>query len=253
MRITKTANHNHEKLFPNHKSALKVTDPELLEVFDNFAFDEVLQYGELDIKLRMKVILAAMIAMQTLSEYKLMLEAALNVGVTPIEIKEIVYQSVPYCGIAKSLDFIHATNEILTSRGFELPLEGQSTTNPDTRMEKGLNIQKEIVGAVTIDKMYENSPESQIHLQRYLSANCFGDYYTRNGLDIKTRELLTFSMLIAMGGFEPQAKGHIMANLNVRNDKQLLLTVVTNLLPYLGYPRTLSAISYLNEMIPESQ
>ena len=252
MRITKTANQNHEKLFPDYKSTLKVTDPELIEVFDNFAFDEVLQYGELDIKLRMKVILAAMIAMQTLSEYKVMLGAALNVGVTPIEIKEIVYQSVPYCGIAKSFDFIHATNEILISRGIELPLEGQLTTNPDTRMEKGLNIQKEIVGAEAIDKMYENSPESQIHIQNYLSANCFGDYYTRNGLDIKTRELLTFSMLIAMGGCEPQAKGHIMANLNVGNDKQLLLKVVTNLLPYLGYPRTLSAISYLNEMIPES-
>lgn len=252
MRITKTANQNHEKLFPDYKSTLKVTDPELIEVFDNFAFDEVLQYGELDIKLRMKVILAAMIAMQTLSEYKVMLGAALNVGVTPIEIKEIVYQSVPYCGIAKSFDFIHATNEILISRGIELPLEGQLTTNPDTRMEKGLNIQKEIVGAEVIDKMYENSPESQIYIQKYLSANCFGDYYTRNGLDIKTRELLTFSMLIAMGGCEPQAKGHIMANLNVGNDKQLLLKVVTNLLPYLGYPRTLSAISYLNEMIPES-
>ena len=95
-------------------------------------------------------------------------------------------------GITKSFDFIHTTNEILTNRGIELPLEGQSTTNPDTRMEKGLKIQKEIVGAEAIDKMYENSPESQIHIQKYLSANCFGDYYTRNGLDIKTRELLTF-------------------------------------------------------------
>jgi 4-carboxymuconolactone decarboxylase len=253
MRISDTAEKNHEALFPNHKSTLKVTDPELIEIFDNFAFDEVLQYGELDIKLRMKVILAAMISMQTLSEYKVMTEAALNVGVTPIEIKEIVYQSVPYCGIAKVFDFIHATNEIFTSRGIKLPLEGQSTTKPDNRLEEGLKIQKEIIGAEVIDKMYENSPESQIHIQKYLSGNCFGDYYTRKGLDVKTRELLTFSMLIAMGGCEPQAEGHIMANLHVGNDKQLLLTVVTNLLPYIGYPRTLSAISYLNEIIPESK
>jgi 4-carboxymuconolactone decarboxylase len=78
MGISENANKNHEELFPNHKSTLKVTDPELIEVFDNFAFDEVLQYGELDIKLRIKVILAAMIAMQTLSEYKVMLGAALS-------------------------------------------------------------------------------------------------------------------------------------------------------------------------------
>lgn len=253
MRISDIAKNNHEALFLNHKSTLKVTDPELIEVFDNFAFDEVLQYGELDIELRMKVILAAMIAMQTLSEYKVMAEAALNVGVTPIEIKEIVYQSVAYCGIAKAFDFIHATNEILRSRGIKLPLDGQSTTDPDNRMKEGLKIQKEIIGAEVIDKMYENSPESQIHIQKYLSGNCFGDYYTRKGLDVKTRELLTFSMLIAMGGCEMQAKGHIMANVHVGNDKQLLLIVATNLLPYIGYPRTLSAISYLNEMIPESK
>ena len=71
-----------------------------------------------------------------LSEYKVMLSGALNAGVTPIEVKEIVYQSVPYVGIAKVLDFIHATNEILESRGIKLPLEGQSTTSPETRYEK---------------------------------------------------------------------------------------------------------------------
>ena len=45
-----------------------------------------------------------------------MLAAALNVGVvgvTPIEIKEIVYQSVPYVGMAKAFDFVQATNEFL--------------------------------------------------------------------------------------------------------------------------------------------
>lgn len=196
------------------------------------------------------VILASLIASQTLSEYKVMLGAALNVSVTPIEVKEIVYQSVPYVGIAKAFDFIHATNEILESRGIELPLEGQSTTSPETRFEKGLEVQKEIFGDM-IGKMYEAAPENQIHIQKYLSANCFGDYYTRKGLDVKTRELLTFSLILALGGCEPQLKGHIQGNLNVGNDKETLLSTVTQLLPYIGYPRTLNAIACLNEVIPE--
>lgn len=250
MRITETANRNHEELFPNHKSTLKVTDPELIEVFDNFAFDEVISYGNLDTKTRMMVILSSLIASQTLSEYKVMLDAALNVGVTPIEVKEIVYQSVPYVGMAKTFDFIHATNEILESRGVELPLEGQSTTSPETRFEKGLEVQKEIFGDI-IDKMYEAAPENQIHIQKYLSANCFGDYYTRKGLDVKIRELLTFSIILSLGGCEPQLKGHIQGNLNVGNDKETLLSTVTQLLPYIGYPRTLNAIACLNELIPE--
>ena len=250
MAISEKAQKNHEKLFPNHKSTLKLTDPELIEVFDNFAFDEVPSYGNLDTKTRLMVILASLIAQQTLSEYNIMLGGALNAGVTPVEVKEIVYQSVPYVGIAKVFDFIHATNEILESKGIKLPLEGQSTTSPETRFEKGFALQKEIFGDM-IDTMYQESPANQLHIQKYLSANCFGDYYTRKGLDIKTRELLTFSMILSLGGCEPQLKGHIQGNLNVGNDKEVLLSTVTQLLPYVGYPRTLNAIRYLNEVVLE--
>ena len=248
--LTEAAIRNHEELFPNHTSTLQKTDPELIEVFDNFAFDEVISHGSLNTRTRVMMILASTIASQALNEYKVMLVASLNVGVTPVEIKEILYQSVPYVGIAKVLDFIHATNEILQGRGIQLPLEGQSTTTPKNRYDKGLEVQKLVFGGM-IDKMYNESPKNQLHIQKYLSANCFGDYITRNGLDIKTRELLTFAMLISLGGAEPQVKGHIQGNINVGNDKALLLSVVTQLLPYIGYPRALTAIKCLNEVIPE--
>ena len=101
--------------------------------------------------------------------------------------------------------------------------------------------------------MYEQSPESQIHIQRFLSANCFGDYQTRTGLDVNTRELLTFSMLLSLGGCEPQLKGHIQGNINVGNDKRFLLAVVTQLLPFIGYPKALNAIACLNEILPETE
>jgi 4-carboxymuconolactone decarboxylase len=70
--------------------------------------------------------LAAIIASQAVREYRAMLPAALNVGVTPVEAKEIVYQAVPYVGLAKVYDFIHLTNEVLTERGVTLPLPPQS-------------------------------------------------------------------------------------------------------------------------------
>jgi len=251
MSITDAANRNHEKLFPNHKSTLKLTDPEFIELFDNFAFDEVLAHGDLDDRTRLMVILAALIASQTLSEYKVMLGGALNLGVTPVEVKEIVYQAVPYCGIAKVFDFLHGTNEVLEARGIKLPLEGQSTTTQETRREKGLAVQKAIFGGM-IDAMYRQAPPTQAHLNEYLSANCFGDYYTRTGLDLKIRELLTFSTILALGGCEPQLKGHIQGNAAVGNDKATLLAVITQLLPYVGYPRTLNAIRCLNEVLPEA-
>lgn len=247
MAINKTAEKNHEELFLNHKSVLKEKDPELVEIFDNFAFDEVMQYGDMDVKTRLKVILASLIAQQSLNEYKVMMKGAMNVGVTPIEIKEIVYQAVPYCGMAKVFDFLHATNDILEEYGIPLPLEGQSTTTTETRLDKGLEVQKSIFGE-TIDRMYEEAPKDQIHIQHYLSDNCFGDFYTRTGLSIKERELITFVILISLGGCEPQVKGHIQGNFNVGNDKQTLLTTITQLIPFLGYPRTLNAIRCINEV-----
>jgi 4-carboxymuconolactone decarboxylase len=138
VRITDAAHKNHEELFPNHKSILKVTDPELIELFDNFAFDEVIAHGELDTKTRVILILASNIGSQAVSEYKVMVAAALNVGITPIEIKEILYQSVPYVGMAKAFDFVHATNEVLTGRG----ILGQSTTNPENRYDQGWQSRK---------------------------------------------------------------------------------------------------------------
>ena len=225
-----------------------MTDPELIEIFDNLAFDEVLRHGNLDARTRLMTQLASMIASQALREYRVMLGAALNVGVTPVEIKEIVYQAVPYVGMAKVFDFIHATNEVLTERSVALPLPGQSTTTPENREEKGLEVQKQIVGSDVVENLYASAPADQQHIQRYLSANCFGDYLTRTGIDVPTRELLTFSMLVSLGGCEAQVKGHVAANLNVGNDRARLIDVVTQLLPFIGYPRTLNGLRVVDEV-----
>jgi len=201
--ISEAARKNHEELFPNHKSTLKVTDPELIEVFDNFAFDEVLAHSKLDTKIRAILILASIIGSHAVSEFKIMVAAALNVGVTPIEVKEILYQSVPYVGMARAFDFVHATNDVLAAREIQLPLESQSTTDPKTRY------------------------------------------------DIKIRELITLSILIALGGVESQIKGHMRGNLNLGHGRDMLLDVITQLLPWVGYPKTLNALSCLNEVSPE--
>ncbi|HLY55591.1 MAG TPA: carboxymuconolactone decarboxylase family protein [Stellaceae bacterium] len=232
----------HEELFPNHATALAATDPELIEVFDNFAFDEVLRESRLDTRIRLMVQLSAMIACQALAEFRVMAGAALTAGVSPVELKEIVYQAVPYVGLAKVSDFLHAANEVLSERGVTLPLPGQSATTPETRMAMGLAVQREIVGAERVEQLYAAAPADQQHIQRFLSDNCFGDYLARGGIDLPTRELLTLSMLVALGGCDAQVKGHVAANLNVGNDRSRLIDVITQLLPFIGYPRTLNGL-----------
>lgn len=246
MAITEAARRNHDLLFPQRTSTLAETDPELVEVFDNWAFDEVLRGETLEVRTRLMVQLAALIASQALGEYRVLLGAAPEVGVTPVEVKEIVYQAVPYVGMGKVFDFLHATNEVLRARGVGLPLPPQSTTTPETRREKGLEVQRRILGDV-VDELYARSPRDQLHIQEFLTAHCFGDHVARGGIDLRTRELLTFSMLAALGGCEPQLAGHVAANLAIGNDRRVLVATITHLLPFIGYPRTLNALRVLNE------
>jgi 4-carboxymuconolactone decarboxylase len=247
MALSDAARRNHDALFPDHRSSLTTTDPEFIEAFDNWAFGDVIEDAPLDVRLRLMLQLASLIACHSVAEYRVMLGAALEVGVTPVEIKEILYQAVPYTGMAKVFDFLHATNEIFNSRGIELPLAAQSTTTRETRHDNGLAIQKRLFGD-RIEKAIAESPKDQLHFQRYLSANCFGDYLTRKGLDLGTREILTFSMLASLGGCESQLATHVAGNLAAGNDRKTLISVVTHLLPFIGYPRALNALRVVNEV-----
>lgn len=255
MNITKKALENHDEIFDGVKYApqgeerpMSETNPEYVETFLNFAFDEVYEHGKFDKKLRMMIILASMIAQNTRDRYKVFLAGALNIGITPEEIMEIVYQAVPYCGIARVFDIIYDTNEVLEQNGIKLPIKGGKKISNEARFKEGLKTQKEIFGSENIEAMRNNAPEDQKHIQDFLSANCFGDYYTRDYLDLKTRELLTFAMLISLGGCKPQVKGHIQGNINMGNDKEFLIEAVTQLLPYIGYPRVLNALNCINEV-----
>lgn len=243
------ARREHDTLFPDHRSTLAETDPEFVRYFDDFAFDETLRAASIGRHDRLLVQLGAVIAVGAQREFRVLLGAALDDDVTPVEVKEVVYQAVPYVGVARVLDFLHSTNEVLESRGVDLPLPGQSTTTPENRFEAGKAVQTEIVGD-RVAAMYADAPADAVHFQRFLSANCFGDHYTRTGLDTRTRELLTFAMLVGLGGADAQVQGHVAANLRVGSTRADLIDVLTVLLPFVGYPRTLNGLAAVDEVAP---
>jgi 4-carboxymuconolactone decarboxylase len=230
--------------------ALAATDPELFAIFDRFTNDDVGRDAPLDPRTRALVVLAALVATGGAAAYRAALADSLAAGVTPVEAKEVLYQAVPYVGVGRALDALHATNEELAARGVGLPLPGQATVTRESRAADGLAVQKRIVGDDAVDAMYANAPTDEQHVQRYLSEHCFGDHYTRGALDVPTRELLTLAYLVALGGADPQVAGHVRANLRVGNDRARLLAVLTQLLPYVGYPRTLNALRALDDVAP---
>ena len=248
MSITKNAKEYHEKMFPEYESQLLKTDPEFIELFDNFAFDEVVNQDDLDDKTRFIAILAILLGCQGIDGFKTTLKAAYNFGVTPVEMKEIVYQGTAYLGIGRTFPFLHAINDFCTKNDIALPLERQSTTDRESRLKKGIQAQVDIFGEGMRD-FYKSGPKETKHINHWLADNCFGDYYTRNGLDYKQREMITFCFLAAQGGCEAQLISHASANIRIGNDKDFLIQVISQCLPFIGYPRSLNALHCVKEAI----
>lgn len=246
MAITDSARAYYEKMFPGKASPLAQTDPEFAELLWNFACDEVVNQDDLDDRTRLLAILAALLGCQGLDTFRAMVPAALHCGVTPVEIKETVYQATAYLGIGRVYPFLHAVNEVFEAEGIALPLPGQSTTTRETRLEAGNQTQVDIFGE-GMRGFQDSGPEESRHINRWLADNCFGDYYTRTGLDHKQREMITFCFLAGQGGCEPQLTSHAAGNILVGNSKEFLIKIISQCLPYLGYPRSLNALRCVNE------
>ena len=262
MAITDFAKEYHEKMFPGYVSDFLKTDPEFIERFDNFAFDEVLHMplaeGQKPISdaTRYMAILGVLLGCQGIDEFKAMVPAALEFGLTPVQIKEIVYQAVAYLGIGRVFPFLKEVNEIFEEKGIALPLKPQATTDASAeddgvdmrnRRVAGTQAQVDIFGE-GMKEFYKSGPEDSRHINLWLAANCFGDYYTRGGLTLAERELVTFCYIYAQGGCEPQLTGHTAANFRMGNDKGVLIQVISHCIPFIGYPRTLNALAVINKV-----
>ena len=221
------------------------TDKEFMERFEYFAFDEVVneKNQELDVETRYLAILAVLLGSQAKEAFQFILSKALDKKVSPIMIKETVYQSCDYLGFAKMLPFLNIVNEELEKQNIALPLPSQKTTTRDNRLEKGADTQAIIFG----DHMKEAWKNG--HINQWLADNCFGDFYTRTGLTLAQREMITFCFLMAQGGCEPQLIAHAKGNMNLGNDEAFLRKVVSQCLPYMGYPRSLNAMTCIQKAI----
>lgn len=150
----------------NQNDDLRRTDPGFAERMLHFADVEVAQDPDtaLDPQTRYLAILATLLGCQGTDEFRIQLARALDAGLTPVQVKEVVYQAVDYLGIGRAHPFLGITNEVLEARGVELPL-----------------------------------------------------------------------------------LAHAKANIGVGNSADLLRKVVLQCLPYIGYPRTLNALSTVGE------
>lgn len=223
------------------------SDPELMMILQRFIFGEVFDVGTLDMKIRELLTIVCLTTMQALPQLKAHTQAALNIGNSPLEIRETVYQCAPLIGFPRTLNAVNEMNEVFSDNGILLPLSAQGSIQEYERYEKGAAIQYPLYGN-EIKEKYADLPEGMGEaLARFLTELCFGDFYTRGVLDKQKRELLILAALATLGA-DKQIKAHIIGNLKAGNSKEILYVAMIQCLPYIGFPTAFNVITMIQDI-----
>ena len=237
-----------EVLFGKKPNSGEGNDPELYQILQKFIFGQVSYLGSLDDQIRELITCVVLTTYQTLPQLRSHAVAALHTGVSALQLREAVYNCMPMIGCPKTLNAIGTVDEILMEAGISLPLESGSTVTEDNRLEQGAAIQQPLYGNEIRENMKFMPTEFAEAVPDFLTGYCFGDFYTRKGLDIKTRELLNLVILVALGGCENQLHPHILGCLKTGNTIEDVYTAIVHAMPYTGIPRAFNAIYMIRDV-----
>lgn len=123
-------------------------------------------------------------------------------------------------------------------------------TQDNERLTRGWEKLKEIDGEAG-EKVIESLKNIAPDLARYTIEYPFGDIYSRQGLDLKSREIATVAALSAMGNAAPQLRVHIHAALNVGCTPEEIVEIITQMSVYAGFPAALNAATAAKEVFIE--
>ena len=237
------ADETFKRLFAAQRQA-DPTDPELMQILQEFIFGEVFYIGDLEDKTRELITVVSLATIQTLPQLKAHINAALNVGNTPLAVREAIYLCAPFIGFPRTLNAIAVFNEVAKERGIPLPLKDQGTVSDQTRYAKGLEIQTPLYGDEVKTAMAALPAPYAEKVPYILTSFAFGDFYTRKGLSEKEKELLVL-VILAAGGADKQLSAHIIGNFKAGNSKETLLAAMVQAMPYIGMPNALTAINLI--------
>lgn len=247
---TEICKKNYNMLFGGEALTNTGNDPEMMAILQKYIFGEIFTVGKLDSKTREMITVTSLAVQQTLPQLKAHINAALNVGVTPIELREAIYQCAPFIGFPKTLNALEVLNQVFKEKGIETPLKSTATVKEKDRYKKGFAIQNPLYGD-EIKISLEGLPDNMgADVSKFLTEVGFGDFYSREGLDIKTRELLILSILVTTGN-TTTLKSHIKGNLKAGNTKETITAAIIQCLPYVGFPNTISALKIMKEVLSE--
>ncbi len=225
--------------FPSIVDALKDIAPDLADMVVNFAYGEIYSRPGLDLRQRQLVTVAVLASMGGVEpQLRFHIAGALNVGCSPEEIVELMTHLVVYAGFPAALNGVFAAKAVFGETG--VAAKAEPVAPRASRYKDGLACLHAIDGAVG-ERVIESLRDIAPDLGRFIIEFGFGDVYTRPGLDLVSRELITVAALAALGSATPQLKVHMHGFLNTGGTREQLVEAIIHIAAYAGFPRAINA------------
>ncbi|MER5265432.1 carboxymuconolactone decarboxylase family protein [Actinosynnema sp. NPDC002837] len=220
--------------------------PDLGRYVVEFAYGDVYARPGLDLRQRQLVTIGALAAQgDTAPQLRFHLDAALRVGLSPVEVVEALIHVVPFTGFPRALNAVQAAREVFADRGiaFEPPVQ----TDERDRYARGVENLVEVDGQHGLD-VIESLRDIAPDLGRYVVEVAFGDVYHRPWLTTPQRQLVTIGALTASGDTAPQLRVHLGAALRVGLSRGQVVEALIHVVPYAGFPRVLNAVTVARDV-----
>lgn len=221
-----------------------------------YPYSEIYTREAVDLKKRELCTIAALTVMGfPQGELKAHVRGNLAAGNSPEEIIEVIIQMSAYGGFPAAINAVNTTKEVFKERNL-LPLK---ISESDTKMERKERKTRNQAGLEVL-KQTKNQEEDEIlsdleefipAMRRFIIEFPYSEIYTREGLDLKTRELCTVAALTALGNCQDQLKVHIEAALNLENTPEEIVEIIMQMTAYSGFPSTLNGLKVAKEVFKE--
>lgn len=209
--------------------------------------------GGLSSKEQNIISIAALTARGDLPKLKIALGSGLETGLSVNEIKEVLVHLYAYCGFPRSIRGVQTFMEVLDehkAKGIHnKPGNNVSPINQrGSKYERGKKILEELTQTPQSDTLTGYSAFAPV-IDTFLKEHLFADIFERDVLTYRERELVTVSVLSAIGNAEPMLRSHLNICLNVGLTPEQLRQFVTILQLTIGKKEATAARTILNEVL----
>jgi 4-carboxymuconolactone decarboxylase len=199
------------------------------------------------------IIIASLTAKGDLKKLKTELNTGLEAGLTVNEVKEVLVHTYAYCGFPRSIRGLQTFMEVLNERKakgiMDAPGKEVSPIKDDgNKYQRGKKILEQLTKTPQSNTLTGYSAFAPV-IDTFLKEHLFADIFERDVLTHNQRELVTISVISAIGDAEPMLKGHLLISLNVGISPEQLKEFIAVIQPIIGRKKTKSAKEVINEVL----